>query len=177
MQASYSLGYIPRKWLETKVTFIPKPAKSDYGQAGSFRPISLMQFLFKTAERVLMWDITDKESRGEITPPSKWQHAYRADKGTDTAIAEQVDLIQSAIFRDKYALVVSMDMQGAFDNLKTESIIKGMKNKKYPKKTTTWYSNFLLNRNVTTELLGTKHKVCPKCGTPQGGGLQCKSIH
>ena len=64
-----------------------------------------MQFLFKTAERVLMWDITDKESRGEIIPPSKWQHAYRSDKGTDTAIAEQVDLIESAIFRDKYALV------------------------------------------------------------------------
>ena len=45
-----------------------------------------------------------------------------------------MDLIESAIFRDKYALVVSMDMQGAFDNLKTESIIRGMKNKLYPKK-------------------------------------------
>ena len=88
MQISYSLGYIPKIWLETKITFIPKPAKSDYGQAGAFRPISLMQFLFKTAERVLMWDIIDKESRGEVVPPSKWQHAYRSDKGTDTAIAE-----------------------------------------------------------------------------------------
>ena len=81
-----------------------------------------------------MWDIVDKESRGEINPPSKWQHAYRSDKDTDTAIAEQVDLIKSAIYRDQYALVVSMDMQGAFDNLKTESIIRGMKNKQYPKK-------------------------------------------
>ena len=62
-----------------------------------------------------------------------------------------------------------MDMQGAFDNLKTESIIRGIKRKLYPKKITTGYSNFLLNRNVTTELLGTKHKVYPKCGTPQGG--------
>ena len=31
MQASYSLGYIPRTWLETKSIFIPKPAKYDYG--------------------------------------------------------------------------------------------------------------------------------------------------
>ena len=71
MQVSYSLGYIPRTWHETKAIFIPKPAKGDYGLAGSFRPISLMQFLFKTAERVIMWDIIDKESRGEIIPSSK----------------------------------------------------------------------------------------------------------
>ena len=166
MQVSYSLGYIPRTWHETMAIFIPKPAKADYGLAGSFRPISLMQFMFKTAERVIMWDILDKESRLEVKPPSQWQHAYRSDKGTDTAIAEQVDLIESAIYREKYALVVSMDMQGAFDNLKTESIVRGMKNKLYPQKTITWYRNFLENRNVSAELLGGKCTLCPKCGTP-----------
>ena len=46
----------------------------------------------------------------------------------------KVYLIETEIFRGKYALIVSMDMQGAFDNLKTESIIKGMKKKLYPQK-------------------------------------------
>ena len=77
-----------------------------------------MQYMFKSMEHVIMWDILDKESKDEITPPSQWQHAYRSDKGTDTAIAEQVDLIESGIYRDKFVLVISMDMQGAFDNLK-----------------------------------------------------------
>ena len=97
-----------------------------------------MQFFFKSMERVIMWDIIDKESRNEVIPPSILQHAYRSDKGTDTAIAEQVDLIESGIYRDKFVLVISMDMQGAFDNLKTDSIIRGMENKLYPKKTITW---------------------------------------
>ena len=52
-----------------------------------------------------MWDILDKESQEELIPPLKWQHAYRSDKGTDTAIAEQVDLIESGIYGGKYAPV------------------------------------------------------------------------
>ena len=33
--------------------FIPKPLKMDYGDVGSFRPISLTQFVFKTMERIV----------------------------------------------------------------------------------------------------------------------------
>ena len=51
-QAIYSTGYIPMEFRKSRVVFIPKPQKADYGEAGSFRPISLTQFLFKTMERV-----------------------------------------------------------------------------------------------------------------------------
>ena len=40
-QAIYSTGYIPRDWRKSRVIFIPKPQKLDYGDVGSFRPISL----------------------------------------------------------------------------------------------------------------------------------------
>ena len=43
-QAIYSTGYIPIEFRKSKVVFIPKPLKDDYGEAGSFRPISLTQF-------------------------------------------------------------------------------------------------------------------------------------
>ena len=48
-QAIYSTGYIPKEWRKSRVVFIPKPQKSDYGEVGSFRPISLTQFVFKMA--------------------------------------------------------------------------------------------------------------------------------
>ena len=67
-------------------------------------------------------------------------------------------------------------VQGAFDNLKTESIIRGMKAKAYPKRTTTWYGNFLSNRRVYADLLGERHIICPKCGTPQGGCLSARAF-
>ena len=40
-QAIYSTGYIPKEWRKSRVVFIPKPQKLDYGDVGSFRPISL----------------------------------------------------------------------------------------------------------------------------------------
>ena len=51
-QAIYSTGYIPIEFGKSRVVFFPKPQKADYGEAGSFRPISLTQFLFKTMEQV-----------------------------------------------------------------------------------------------------------------------------
>ena len=81
-----------------------------------------------------MWDIIDKESRNEIIPPSVFQHTYRSDKGTDTAIAEQVDLIESGVYRDKFVLVISMDMQGAFDNLKLTPLSEVWRTNFTPKK-------------------------------------------
>ena len=58
-QAIYSTGYIPIEFRKSRVVFIPKPQKADYGEAGSFRPISLTQFLFKTMERVVQWSLRE----------------------------------------------------------------------------------------------------------------------
>ena len=49
-KAIYSTGYIPLDLRKSRVVFIPKPLKNDYGDAGSLRPISLTQYLFKNME-------------------------------------------------------------------------------------------------------------------------------
>ena len=108
MCASYSTGYIPLSWREAKVVFIPKPKKEDYSEVGSFRPISLMQFLLKTMERVIDWYL--KEQQEKIGKISLMQHAYCSSKGTDTALSTLVDKIESAIYRDDFALVISVDI-------------------------------------------------------------------
>ena len=58
-QAIYSTGYIPIEWRKSRVVIIPKPQKSDYGDVGSFRPISLTQFVFKTMEHVIEWSLRE----------------------------------------------------------------------------------------------------------------------
>ena len=54
-QTIYSTGYVQIELCKSRVVFIPKSQKDDYGDAGSFRPISLTQFLFKSMERVIEW--------------------------------------------------------------------------------------------------------------------------
>ena len=125
-QAIYSTGYIPIEFRKSKVVFIPKPLKNDYGEAGSFRPISLTQFLFKAMERIIEWSLCEHDDKlGQI---SEFQHAYRGSKGTDTALSTLVNLIESAILRKQLCLVISVDIKGAFDNLAFMSIEKAMRN-------------------------------------------------
>jgi hypothetical protein len=57
--ASIALEYVPAKWREFTVIFIPKPGKSDYTDKRAFRPISLRSVLFKTLERLVLWHIEE----------------------------------------------------------------------------------------------------------------------
>ena len=120
-------------------------------------------------ERIIDWHL--KENHDKFGKISVMQHAYSSNKGTKTALSTLVDRIESAIYRDSYALVISVDIKGAFDNLSTESIEKAMEDNEYPPLMREWYSNFLRNRLVTAEILGEKITVQPTCGTPQGGVL------
>ena len=152
--------------------FIPKPLKKDYGEAGSFRPISLTQFLFKTMERVVEWSLRENsDNYGKI---SNMQHAYSSTKGTDTALSTLVNMIESCILRSQICLVLSVDIMGAFDNLATKTIHDVLVDNNYPPIMIRWYMNFLKNRNSIAEVLGIIKSIRPVCGTPQGGVLSSR---
>ena len=172
VQAIYSTGYIPIEFRKSKVVFIPKPLKDDYGEAGSFRPISLTQFLFKTMECVIEWSLCEHADKmGQI---SDLQHAYSGTRGTDTALSTLVNIIESAILRKQLCLVVSVDIQGAFDNLAFMAIEKVMGDNNYPPYMIRWYKNLKKNRIAIAEVLGVKLSIRPVCGTPQGGVLSSR---
>ena len=171
-QAIYSTGYIPTEFRKSRVVFIPKPQKDDYGEAGSFRPISLTQYLFKTMECVIEWSLREhSDDYGQI---SDMQHAYSGTKGTDTALSTLVNMIESAILRKHLCLVISVDIQGAFNNLATQAIHKVMVDNNYPPFMIRWYMNFLKTRISIAEVLGVKLSIRPVCGTPQGGVLSSR---
>ena len=149
----------------------PKPQKSDYGEAGSFRPISLTQFFFKTMERVVEWFL--REHADNFGTLSEMQHAYSGTKGTDSALSTLVNMIESYILRKGLCLVISVDIQGAFDNLATIAIKKLMvDNKNRPDDQVV--HKFPKNRTSIAEVLGVMLAIRPVCGTPQGGVLSSR---
>ena len=107
---------------------------------------------------------------------SNMQHAYSGTKGTDTALSTLVNMIESLILRDKFCLVISVDIMGAFDNLATNAIENALRANKYPPIMIIWYMNFLKNRISIAEVLGVKLSISPVCGTPQGGGLEQQDL-
>ena len=83
-RASIALGYIPRIWRSYRVTFIPKPGKSNYAVAEAFRPISLASFLLKGLEKLV-----DRYLRGgplSAIPIHPRQHAFQMGKSTESAL-------------------------------------------------------------------------------------------
>ena len=128
-QAIYSTGYTPRQWRKSRVVFIPKPLKIDYGDVGYFRPISLTQFVFKTMEIIVEWSLREHaDNFGTISP---MQHAYSGSKGTNKALSTLVNMIESSILRGEFCLVVSVDIKGAFDNLSNMAIKNALRAANY----------------------------------------------
>ena len=128
------------EWHKSWVVFIPKPQKSDYGEVGSFRPIYLTQFVFKTMEHVVEWSL--REHANDYGKISDMQHVYSGTKGTDTALSTLVNMIKSLILRSEFCLVISVDIKGAFDNLATYAIQNALMANNYPPIMIRWYMNF-----------------------------------
>ena len=84
------------------------------------------------------------------------QHAYSGTRGTDTALSILVNMIESSILRKQLCLVISVDIQGAFDNLAFLSINNVMVDNHYSPFMIRWYMNFLKNRISIAEVLGVK---------------------
>ena len=160
-------GYAPKVWRMMKVVFLPKEGKKDYGQAKSYRPITLSNFLLKGLERIIQWYINDFI----ITKPLFAQHAYTVGRSCDTAVSEVVDFIESNILRKRHVLAVSLDCSGAFDRIKFPSAKEAMERMQIPASIIDLYGNILRSRRVQAQLQGEKMTRIPKRGSPQGGVL------
>ena len=152
--ASLMLNYTPQAWRKSKVIYIPKPDKATYSVPRSHRPISLMSFLMKTLERVVLWHI--QETAFKKNPLNNNQHAFRKGRSTESALTNMTEYLEASMKNGK-ALGVFLDIQGAFDNIKTETIIDGMKRKEIDSEIIEWYKHYLKNRSILVEKMATKN--------------------
>ena len=168
-QACITNGYTPQIWRQSRTIFIPKLNKEDYTNARSFRPISLTSFFFKTLERLVLWNL--ENSCLTQIPYHPNQHAFRKGHSTDTALTEAIQRIEKAFNNKNYYLAVFLDIEGAFDNITNEAIIKGMKEHRVPDTILAWYTHYLHNRTCYSSLGKETVTVQVAKGTPQGGVL------
>ena len=167
-EASVKLEYIPIEWRKSNVIFACKGGDRDLNDPRSFRPISLTSFLFKTQERINGWWCEDE---GLDEAMHKNQFAFRKGRSTEQAISITVDRIEKGLGDKEFVLLLLLDIRGAFDNIKTESIISAMSRAGIPKEIQQWYAAYLKDRYSTVEQSGTSVTFQITDGTPQGGVL------
>jgi len=109
-RASLALRYIPSKWREVRVVFIPKPVRMDYTLPKAFRLISLTSFFLKTMER-----LCERYIRDEVLVYNPNQHAYTPGRSTDSALHHVVGRIERSLDNKESTLGILIDIEGAFD--------------------------------------------------------------
>ena len=162
-------GLVPRTWREATVAFIPKPGKTSYALAKSFRPICLTSFVMKTFERLIDWYL--KERVIPRFPFSKYQFAYQAGLSTTTALHELVSRVEQVFYQGRYALGIFIDVEGAFSEVPTEAMDRGMVRFKTPEVIRRWVLKALYTRRVAADSQGVSRTVAVTRGTAQGGVL------
>lgn len=148
LRSCLALRFVPLKWRDVKVVFIPKPGKSDYSDAKSFRPISLTSFLLKTLERLCDRFIRD----GALikTPLHRNQHAYSSGKSTESTLHMVVHRVEEALMNKQLCLGTFTDIEGAFDKTSFSSISAALSRHGVNPVIASWIENMLCKRIVKT---------------------------
>jgi ribonuclease HI len=167
--ASLALGHIPEAWRDVRIVFIPKPGRASYEEAKSFRAISLSSFLLKTLERTVERYISLNCLK--MRPLQECQHAYQRGKSQISAIHKVTHYIEKADEEGDFVLLVIVDVEGAFDRTTYESIAKSAAKFGIPRGLVHWIVQLLSRRILNAELKGTRKRMHPRRGCPQGGVL------
>ena len=167
-KASYLLQYVPNAFLDVRVVFIPKAGKKNYSDPRSFRPITLMNFMYKILEKVLLWD--NEENVIKHKPFHNNQHGFRKGRSCDSALTSLTSRIEAAFLDKKqgFALCGFLDFTGAYDNLTNRSMLTALKKRGCKQEFIGWIFDFLKHRRINTSLRGVSLKCYPTKGAPQG---------
>ena len=161
------LGYFPDKWKIGVVCLIPKPNSTDTITAKSFRPVTLLKVQSKGFEKILnsrliyFLHLNNKISSS--------QFGFTRQKSTLDACERVIEEIDEIIKEKSVPLLVSFDIQGAFDSAAWYLIIKKLKVMNSPAYLVNMISSYLNKRK--NQLLGTTLKFEIKQGCPQGSCL------
>jgi hypothetical protein len=160
-------GHHPRPWKEAVVCVIPKPKRADYTLAKNFRPISLLECLGKLLEKVIAKLIYSDMTKHTLVPTTQFG-GCNASSTLDAGLALLHD-IQAAHQLGLKTGILLFDIQGFFDNINHDRLVKTFENLGFAPELVSWCRSFLKDRTVKLRFNGTTSDPFDfTTGTPQG---------
>jgi ribonuclease HI len=109
-----TIGVFPEKWKSSVIKVIRKSGNRDYTKPNAYRPISLLSVFAKILEKLLINRINYYLNINGLLNEN--QYGFTPQKSTTDAIHSAVNFIRQAFERHGYALLIALDIVGAFDN-------------------------------------------------------------
>ena len=167
--ASLASGYFPKAFKISNIRLIPKPGKNPHSPE-NYRPISLLEILGKTFERLINQRLRLHLESHELLAPR--QFGFRSGASTEDALNSIVAYLNSNSRYFKTALVTK-DVKKAFDTVwHTGLKYKICNNFNLPHLTQRILCSFLEERESRISHQGTlSNSFSPQAGVPQGSVL------
>lgn len=138
------LSYFPKAWKIAHVIILRKPGKEDYTQPKSYRPIGLLSVLGKIVEKLkvcrLQWHLQPTLS--------KRQYGFTQQRGTEDALYDLLKYVKSNLEEKKIVLMISLDIEGAFDNAWWPALKHQLAKRKCPKNLYAMVCSYLQDRKI-----------------------------
>ncbi|GBO32164.1 hypothetical protein AVEN_112262-1 [Araneus ventricosus] len=135
-----------------------------------YNKFSLLPTLGKILEKLLLEQLNHHLRRNNLQHPN--QYGFRTNRSIEEAILDLLDKINSAKNSNQHALMMSLDIKGAFDHLQYTSIKNSLDNLKYHSNTLETHIDILSNRKVAINASqgpatwnvgnGCSHVVCAR---------------
>ncbi|XP_049869337.1 uncharacterized protein LOC126369089 [Pectinophora gossypiella] len=158
------LSHFPAAWKEATVVVLRKPGKSDYTNPKSYRPIGLLSVLGKVMEKMMI-----RRIRWHTLPRMNTrQYGFVPQRCTEDSLYDLLQHIRRNISDHKINIVISLDIEGAFDSAWWPAIKTQLKEKKCPPNLRKLVNSYLSDRKVTVRYAGEETTKCTNKGCVQG---------
>lgn len=159
-----AMSYFPKLWKSAHVVILRKPGKEDYTQPKSYRPIGLLSVMGKTVEKLLVGRL-----QWHLLPTlNTKQYGFMPQRGTEDALYDLMEHITEQQAQKKSVIVVSLDIEGAFDNAWWPALKNQLLNKNCPRNLYRAVNSYLTDRKVEIHYAGASSERETNKGCVQG---------
>lgn len=159
-----SISYFPKQWKQAHVVILTKPGKSDYTHPKSYRPIGLLSILGKTVEKLLVGRL-----QWHLLPTlNQRQYGFMPQRGTEDALYDLLGHVRKELGNKKSVIIVSLDIEGAFDNAWWPALKDQLLRKRCPKNLYLAVNSYLNDRKIVVNYAGETSERGTTKGCVQG---------
>jgi len=140
-----SLIYKP--WKEFTTVVLRKPSKPRYDMPKAYRPIVLLNMMWKVITAIITNHITYVTEKHQLLPTNHF--GGRPGRTTTDAMHLLTNKIKAAWRAGKVISVLFLDIEGAFPNANPEKLAHNLRKRRVPTKYTSFVHNMLRERFTT----------------------------
>lgn len=159
-------AYFPEQWKKARLLPIIKPGKDASIEVTKFRPISLLNTSGKVLEKLLIDRIMHHIQTKNLMNGN--QFGFTPQRSTVDAAMALKDCVEESLRQNQYLVLVSLDIQGAFDSAWWPSIMQALRKFHCPRNLYKLTDNYFSQRAAILAANNIKLEKKVSKGCPQG---------